>query len=185
MPNWFIAIPVPGYGWYERIPEAPSAVRRFAEVDLHMTVAFLGAVDERRARAAFTISQDWPTGPIDISLGSVQPMGNPRRASALSTVVEPAAPVLEQAIVTARDGMLACAGATPDRRPPFPHVTLARIGRRATKQERRDAIAWAAAIDLGAPAVTLERIALFSWSLDRRASLFRIVADRSLVQDDR
>ena len=40
MPNWFIALPVAGAGWFERVPATPAGVRRFIDSDLHMTVAF-------------------------------------------------------------------------------------------------------------------------------------------------
>ncbi len=175
MANWFIALPVAGTGWFDRIPTAPPHVRCFAESDLHMTVAFLGNVDETRARATFELAQEWPLGSVEATLGCVQPMGDPRRASALSILLEPPAPAIESAIASVRDGMLERAGVRPDRRPPLPHITLARIGRKAKPPQRRRAIAWAKSIDLGHPRIRVTQIALYTWSRDRKTSLFRIV----------
>ncbi len=181
MPNWFIALPVAGTGWFERVPAPPAGVRLFGESDLHMTVAFLGGVPEARARAAFELAIDWPLGPIGIALGSVRPMGNPRHASALSIVLEPSVPPLMDAMSAVRDGMLECAGARLEHRPPLPHITIARIERRAKNSERKCAIAWAEDIDLATPRVQVERIALYTWSHDRRTSLFRIADARECL----
>lgn len=183
MPNWFIALPVTGAGWFDRIPDAPPGVRRFVQSDLHMTVAFLGGVEEARARAAFELATGWPLDPIEVGLGGVRAMGNPRRAYALSIVLEPPAPELVEAMAVVRTGMLERAGARQDARPPFPHITLARIGRRATVPERKQALAWAAAIDLAAPRVQVEQIALYTWSHDRQASLFRVVDSRECLAE--
>ena len=185
-PNYFIGLPVPAEGWFEALPRPGPGVRAFAASDLHATVAFLGRVDEPRARAAFDWAGRWPTGPLGIRLGQVRPMGHPRRASALSAMVHPAAPPcegedpeppLERAMRALRGPMLEAAGARPDDRPPLPHVTLARITRRATREERRAALSWAAQLDLGSPSLLLDRIALYTWSSDRRSALFRIVAE--------
>lgn len=176
MANWFIGLPIPSDLWFQTLPAPPAYVRLFAAVDLHATVAFLGRVEAEQARAAFELAQNWPTGPISASLGDVRPMGNPRRASALSAMIQ-AEPgrLLEDAIDSVRDAMLAAAGAPPDQRPPLAHVTLARIGRKASKQERKNAISWAEGLDLGRPAVRIDRLALYTWAQDRKRQLFEIV----------
>ncbi len=185
-PNFFVAIPVAAGPWFDGM-EAPGAgVRRFAASDLHITVAFLGGVGETSGRAAFDLAEGWPTGPLRVRLGEVRAMGNPRRASALSAMVHPGpgspGRPLEAAMASVRGAMLERAGAVPDRRPPLPHVTLARITRRAGRDERRAALDWAARVDLGSPMVELTRIALYTWSSDRRASLFQIIDERPLLR---
>ena len=67
-----------------------------------------------------------------------------------------------------------------DRRQVKPHATLARPGRQAT-YEVTDAIdAWAETQRLPEEPVTLERIALYTWSALRGENLFRVVAERAL-----
>jgi hypothetical protein len=54
------------------------------------------------------------------------------------------------------------------------------ISRRAARAEAERALAWALALDLGAPSCRLDRIALYTWSEDRSQSLFRIVRELPL-----
>ncbi len=179
-PNWFIALPVAAGPWLEALSPAPPEVRLFAASDLHATVAFLGGVQERAARRAFALAPSWPTGPLGVRLGGVRGLGARRKPSALSALLEANAERVADGIAAVRAPMLAAAGARPDDRPPLPHVTLARIGRRADARQRRAALDWAEALDLGSPRVRLDRLALYTWAPDRRERLFEIVAEHTL-----
>jgi len=176
--NWFVGLPIEG-GWMPaRVPAPPPEVRLFAPEDLHLTIAFLGACGEARAREAWAATGAF--SPIDAGLAEVVPMGPERRYSALSTLLDRGREDVERAIGTLRDPICAAAGARRDDRPPKAHLTIARPTRRASPAERRAAIAWAAAIDLRSVAVRIDRIALYTWSEDRAARLFRIVEERPL-----
>lgn len=181
-PNWFIALPVEPGSWMELLGEPPSGVRVFAPGDLHVTVAFLGAVDEAAASDAFCIAEAWPTAPIPVRLGPLRPLGAHRKPSALSATISEGTEPVAGGIVAVRDEMLDVARARPDTRAPLPHVTLARITRRASTAERRAALAWAEGLDLGAPRVMLDRIALYTWSADRRTRLFDVVEERRIAE---
>ena len=51
-PNWFVGLRVPPEaGVTAKVKGPPEGVRLFAEADLHMTVAFLGAAGEAAASA--------------------------------------------------------------------------------------------------------------------------------------
>ena len=178
MSNWFIALPVTSGDWLQRLQPAPAGVRVFAPEDLHLTVAFLGPVDEARAHRAWD-ALEWPLSQTEISLGSVVPLGPTARPSALSALLLPGREEVESAVASVRDTLLDHAAVPRELRPPLAHVTLARPKRAADSNERRDALAWAASLDLGEPATTLSRIALYTWSNDRSKSLFRIVAERT------
>jgi 2'-5' RNA ligase len=180
MPNWFIALPVRGEGWWAELPPAPAGLRIFAASDLHITVAFLGDVGESRARMAFELASEWPADPIAFSLGEVRPLGSPRRPSALSALVDEGGPALSRGIELCRDEMLEAAGARPDTRPPLPHATLARIRRKASNAQRRRALEWASTPGFPRPSLLADRIALFTWSRERSRRLFDIVALRDL-----
>jgi len=205
-PNWFVALPVRAGAWFAGLPAPPSTIRLFAPADLHITVAFFGAVDPHAARRAFAIAASLCPPSTHARLGPVRAFGSKRNPSALSAVVEemaeekveetaePAAPRLQPAmgaeddgrgsvsavITRLRDPLLEAAGARPDRRPPRPHVTLARISRRAGPAQRRAALDWAASLDLRAPVLSLDRLALYTWARDRHRSLFQIVEELDL-----
>lgn len=171
--NWFIALSVPADSWFSRVTEPPAAVRRFHPEDMHVTVAFLGPVGEQAAEAAFVVAPRWPTGPLDVTLGAVKTMGNPRRPNAFSAVLGDGADAVTRATMAVRDGMCARAGARIDTRPPLPHVTIARPARSANGPQLTAAIAWVRSLDLGNPHVRLARLVLYTHSLDRTQRLFR------------
>jgi 2'-5' RNA ligase len=80
----------------------------------------------------------------------------------------------------ARAPLLEAAGAPPDDRDALPHMTFARIQRRATPKERRAALAWARSLDLGDASFVIRSVALYTWTEDRRERLFQIVKQRFL-----
>ena len=177
--NWFIAIPIAPGSWFEAVPPVPAGIRRFDAFDLHLTVAFLGGVEESAARAAFR-AIGFDEHPQDVTLGAVVPMGSPRRYTALSVLLEQGREAIEAAMGRARPIAFEVAGTAPDERPPKAHITIARPKRKATDAERADALAWASAIDLRAVTVRLDTIALYTWSEDRAATLFRVVDEAPL-----
>jgi 2'-5' RNA ligase len=177
--NWFIGITVPAGDWFAAVPDPPRNFRRFHADDLHLTVAFLGTVEQAAGRAAWEHAASFALPPLTATLGRVVPMGNPRRYSALSLELEQGRDELAAAIGACRDAMCSAAGATPDTRPPRPHVTLARPSRRATPDDRRAGLAWAGHVEVRGRAVHLAHIALYTWADDRTARLFRIVESRS------
>jgi 2'-5' RNA ligase len=82
---------------------------------------------------------------------------------------------LTEMIAEARETLLSAAGAPEDTRPPLPHMTLARIQRRANAAERRQALRWAHTIDLRAVTFTAPSVALYTWADNRQERLFQIV----------
>ena len=179
--NWFIGLPVAAGPWLRRLePPAELPVRLFAPSDLHLTVAFLGAVSREAAHAAFARVGSFALAPCEVRLGPLVPLGRPARPSAFSALLSEGREVVEQAMSDARGALFAAAGARPDSRPALAHLTLARPQRRATDREVQAAAAWACGVDLGAPRVRLERIALYTWSADRAQQLFHIELTQAL-----
>lgn len=177
-PNWFVGVPVPGSEIVARAPTPPRGIRTFHRDDLHLTVAFLGACGEERARAAFA-ALSWPLPALDVTFGGVVPMGNPRRYSALSALLESGRAEVEASMGASRAAACEAAGVALDERPPKAHVTIARPGRSASDADRRDALRWARGIDLRGVVARLERVALYTWSEDRLERLFRVVDARA------
>lgn len=183
-PNWFIALPLDG-GFLSLLPAPPPGVRCFGRDDVHLTVCFFGGCDEASARAAWALLDTLLVAslrvPIPYSLGPVVPMGSPRRYSALSALLCDGREEASGLIAALRDPLLAAAGTEPDARPPKPHITVARPARKATSEERAAALAWSHALDLSHVRGTLDRIALYTWSAERRTRLFQIAAERALT----
>lgn len=177
--NWFIALPVPAGAWFTALAPPPG-VRLFGPQDLHLTVAFFGPVAEERARAAFERVDGFPLASRSVRLGPIEPLGSKRQPSAFSALLTDGRAEVEQALAETRAQLWERAGARVDTRPPLAHVTLARPERRADAAQRKAALGWAASVDLGAPTCALTRIALYTWSVDRRSSLFRIVSELPL-----
>jgi 2'-5' RNA ligase len=157
----------------------PAKARRFAPSDLHVTVAFLGPVGDAAAARAFEAAGALDMAPLDVRLGAVHLLGSKRRPSAVAALVDAGGPALVEAMAAHRAAMWEAAGARRDDRPPLPHVTLARIARRATPAERR---AVAAALEGRRLDVSgrVTRLALYTWAEDRTQALFRIVTERPL-----
>ncbi len=165
--------------------EPPPRVRLFGEADFHVTLAFLGGVEQAAALRAWARVDTFETlRSVTGSFSAVEPLGQPRKPSALCAIVHDGKAPLAAMISDARSTFLDAAGAREDTRPPLPHMTLARIQRRATTPERREAIRWAEGLDLGGARFQADSIALYTWSDDRRERLFRVVEQQPLVPND-
>ncbi len=157
-------------------PGPPPRVRAFATSDLHVTLGFLGSVEESDARRAWDLVGDFPSFRcVSGSFGGVEPLGHPRKPSALSAMIDTGREPLSEMIAAARGPLLSAVGAPEDSRPPLPHMTLARIQRRAAAAERQQALRWAQAVDLRGVTFTAPSVALYTWADDRQERLFRIV----------
>ena len=179
-PNWFIGWPVSlPPGWLHSL-EPPPRMRVLHPDDLHATVAFLGDVSEAAARRAWGALPDCLEGPHVATWGDIVPMGPPRRYSALSAELETPAGVLRSQVAMLQPPLLDAAGARPARYPPRPHVTIARPQRRASEAARAEGLQWAAGLSVPESVAVVDRIALYTWSDDRRQRLFRVVAERPL-----
>ena len=157
-------------------PAPPRRVRVFATSDLHVTLGFLGSVEESDARRAWDRIGDYPSFQrVTGSFSGIEPLGRPAKPSALSAMVDAGREPLAEMIAEARETLLSAAGAPEDTRPPLPHMTLARIQRRANAAERRQALRWAHTIDLRGVTFTAPSVALYTWADDRQERLFQIV----------
>ncbi len=164
-----------------RLPPAPRRVRVFAAPDLHVTLGFLGSVQEAEARAAWSIVEEAAgLRRVEGTFSRVKPLGHPRKPSALSALVDRGVDALTDMTLALRAPLLEAAGAPPDDRAPLPHMTIARIQRRAQSAERRDALHWAEQIGLEGVTFVAGSLALYTWASDRQERLFRIVAEHTV-----
>ncbi|MEM7403972.1 MAG: hypothetical protein AAF458_01705 [Pseudomonadota bacterium] len=184
-PNWFIALRCQVDTWYSEMLAStlpPPRVRTFSPDDLHLTVAFLGAVEAHVAEQAFRGASSWPTGALEVSLDVVRPLGPKRRFSALSATLDTGRAEVEEGMAACTNAMRTAAGLGPESRPPLAHMTIARPERRASARERGLALQWAAALPVAGQTVRIGELALYTWAEDRRHRLFRIARSRSLCQ---
>ena len=158
------------------LPQAPPRVRVFGAHDFHVTLGFLGAVQELDARKAWTLIETFQSlAQVQGTFSGVKPLGNPRKPSALSAMIADGREALSKMILEARAPLLTAADDRQEARPPLPHMTIARIQRRAKGSERREALRWAEALDVGRASFTVRFVALYTWSNDRERRLFEIV----------
>lgn len=184
MSSWFVALPVAAGDWFSRLSRPPAGTRLLAAADLHLTVAFLGDVAESRARAAFRDPPPLAIRHFEILLGAVVPMGNPRSPGALCALVERAdTEGLSTAEVLAppRDAILEAAALPAETRAMRPHVTLARLRRRAGAVEIHRAFAWSEECDLASIRIRLDQIGLYTAARDRTVRAYDIVESRDLL----
>jgi len=181
-PNWFVGAVVPARAWLERaLQSMPASCRGFAPDDVHLTIAFLGAIDPGSAGRLSPILEQIDAAPFSITLGGLRALPSPRRVSALSLELGEGRKEAERLIAGWRGPLIDAVGARPDDRPPLPHITIARPIHRYGAEGRRAALAWA---DRFAPlneTLTVDRIALYTWSDDRRVRQFAIVEEHRLV----
>ncbi len=162
--NWFIALPFPLASLpREELTRLPAGTRAFDPADLHVTVAFLGAVGEHRALRAWEQLETVDALPVSATIGPRAVFGSPRRPSALGLDLdtERDGSPLTRFIVEWRNGLRAAAGLAPEKRPVRPHVTLGRPPRRTDADWQRALATWIDRPAAHAP-VTLERIALYT-----------------------
>lgn len=182
-PNWFFAFPLPG-AFVLELPEPPRALRRYHPDDVHLTLAFLGGVGEAGAeRALAALDQrlaDATPAALEVTLGEVVPMGAKSRYSALSALLEVGRAETSACVTALRDALTEAANGRREKRPAKPHVTVARPRSRASEADRELGLRWAEGLDLRSVRARLDRIALYTWSEDRRERLFRIVTERRL-----
>ena len=162
--NWFIALPFP----VASLPAGerkglPEGTRPFDPADLHVTVAFLGAVGARRALRAWERLESVDALPLIATLGPRAAFGAPRRPSALGLDLDAGGRdgALTRFISQWRNTLRAAADLTAEERPVRPHVTLGRPPRRTDDAWRRALKGW---IDRPADhcAVRLDRVALYT-----------------------
>lgn len=168
-----------GGAFYPKVPPPPPGFRLFHPDDLHLTVAFLGAIEPARAHRAFE-ALEVVSGP-DLRIEGLRPFGPPRHYSALALTFAAAEPWIGR-LTPRRAQALAAAELPVDPRPFLPHATLARPPRHAEAKDRALGLRWAEEVQatlVGLPATPLG-LGLYTWSeargRDPAGRQFQIVA---------
>lgn len=183
-PNWFVAAPVETSWLPNLLSDLPQTCRGFTPEDIHMTVAFFGAMDPKRADDVILHMKSIRRGSFSITLGKLIPLPSPKRCSALSLAVDEGQEEAAALIGDLRDPMIQIAGGRPDTRPPLPHITVARPIRKYREQGRRDALAWAHQAVAPSTLISISKLALYTWHEDRPRRQFQIVYEMPLAERD-
>lgn len=143
-----------------------------AESNLHVTLKFLGQVDEARVGAIgdalMAVARRTPA--FDVNVGGLGAFPTPMRARILWVGLAPAAPLA--ALAAEVDATLAALGIEPEARPFAAHVTLGRVRESRRKPALADALARPA--DCGRLAVT--RVSLIRSELHPRGARYTELA---------
>jgi 2'-5' RNA ligase len=184
-PNWFVGLPVSTGPWFdELLRDLPDGCRAFHPSDVHLTVAFLGSCGAELAARGWAAIADRHAEAIELELAGLRALGNPRRPSALSLTVKRGHERAAQLMGAWRELICRAAEARLDERPPLPHITVARVGRKARGHQRRAALAWAEGTAVPEATVVVDRVALYTWSDERPVRQFRIVHQRRLDEPE-
>lgn len=178
--NWFIALPVESPALETLTATLPAGLRRLHPDDWHLTLAFLGAVGEQRALAAWRRAGDIDAAPFAVEATGPAAFGRPSRPSAFGLDIERGHEALRALIEQWRDPLRAAAGVEPESRDARPHITLARPPRRGGRAIHERAAGWLRATRFDPVPLRLEQIALYTAAEPGMQRLFRRVAQRPL-----
>ena len=177
----FLALPLPRAARQELAAHcAPlaaegAALRPVAPAGYHVTVHFFGSLvrgDLVRARDLCLDDTLAPVAPLRCrfsALGQLPPRGPARVVHA---VIGEGAAALKDFMMRMR-ALVAAAGFAVDRRPPLPHVTVARV-RRGMKWRARSTVTWSGV------AFLLDRLVLFESHLGHAGARYEPLATRRL-----
>ena len=177
----FLALPLPHAARQEVAAHcAPlamegAALRPVAPAGYHITVHFFGSLacgHLARARELCLDDALASVAPLRCrfsALGQLPPRG---AARVVHAVIGEGAAALEDFMMQVR-GLVAAAGFAVDRRPPLPHVTVARV-RRGMKWTARSTVAWSGV------AFLLDRLVLFESLLGRAGARYEPLVSRRL-----
>jgi RNA 2',3'-cyclic 3'-phosphodiesterase len=176
--NWFVGWPaLIEPKWLDELRiKAPPDLRWFAPEDLHITLAFLGAIPAERCRAVIAHLDKVPAPTGRLVTGPLRLLPSERRFSALSLPLNGADADLGTLIASHRDAISDAAGVARESRPPLPHLTVARPKKRAAHPQRHAIAKWATEISLAPAIVRLGPLALYAWAADRSFRQFQIIA---------
>jgi len=117
-----------------------SGGRPVNPTNLHVTVAFLGFVPEKRRPAVSAAGQDLPFAGLDFTFDGIDFWPKPQVLVATASQPDPAGAALAASLWS----RLAPLGITPDTRPFTPHVTLARKVRKPAPGLELKPVTWSA-----------------------------------------
>jgi 2'-5' RNA ligase len=179
-PNWFVALPIPA-DWLPALQaNAPEGLRWFQPTDVHLTIAFLGAMNPDKQQAVMEQMQQVVHASIPIRLATMIALPSERNFSAVSLKISGGNETISQLMEQWRGAFYQAAEARPDTRPPLPHITVARPRRDASFGQRKAILDWVKTYPVPAAELVVDSIAFYTWADDRSRQQFKIIVSRRL-----
>lgn len=171
--NYFVALPVRAPDLVDQLKrDAPGGLRWFHPDDLHLTVAFFGREQPQRIPSIREVMTRIPPFAGPITLGPLVPLPRRRHFSVLSFELATGRTGIAQLIAAWRGALSETAGVRADSRPPYPHLTVARIERRHLHAQRGPILRWVESLVPPVNALEVLPPALYGWSPDRPVRQF-------------
>lgn len=174
-PNWFVGIPVYLPTLENMLHNLPKSCRGFHPHDLHMTVAFLGSMQLQWKPNVIALMKTLIGSPLTITLGGVRALPSPRKASAFCLEIDMGHQVVCDWMASWRSPLITGGRGRQDKRPPLPHITIARPLRKAGEKGREEGLAWLRGLEIPETQIFIDRLALYTWAENRDERLFQIV----------
>lgn len=152
-----------------------SAARWQSDAQLHLTLAFIGEVDEATAETIDTALATVSAEPVPLGIAGVGCFADKGRATALWAAATPSATL---AVLAAKvNRAIARAGPSPTNRAYVPHITLARLNRSSGPPDGWLAVHAGLSIS-SAPAISF---GLYESRLGKGGSAYNLLAEYRLV----
>ncbi len=176
MGNYFIGYAVENALWHDpRRPLPGEGLWWVHPHDLHMTVAFLGAISERKARECFAWAILQGVPPVRGSLGAPIPLGSRPPASAFARPFLNGEKEAKAVLKTLAPPLLEQAGRPPETREPLPHITVLRAQRSASVATQQQILPWLTEQNWEEDAVSLTCFGLFGWTPERSVRRYQLI----------
>ncbi|NND70728.1 MAG: hypothetical protein HKN43_04035 [Rhodothermales bacterium] len=180
-PNWFVGFPVQGDSWCPvSANHVPGSIRLYHPDDLHITMAFLGSVSQRKALKAWKKVTNLKLEPVTISFNQLKPFGAFSTPSAYGLTLDTGRDSVANTISTHRRKILGAVGKKPRDGRVVPHVTIARPNRRLSKGDVYAIAEWRHEFEIPEVEVNLTEIALYTWAPPQAPQRFRKIETMQL-----
>ncbi|PIE01747.1 MAG: RNA 2',3'-cyclic phosphodiesterase [Acidobacteria bacterium] len=174
-PNWFAAFAIEPTAamraWLDTIAEnAPLGVVFFKPMDLHITVAFFGALSSEQVPVLLQTIGKIAFSPFSIEFGETRALPSRKRFSALTLTLGKGRDKVTKMMGELESNLLALVGKR-SRRSPLPHMTFAR----PKKRSDGEILSWLDQLNPPDCSVIIREITMYTRSDNRRQSLFKRV----------
>ncbi len=181
-PSWFIGLKVSESDDLLAVTAgAPPGISKTHPADLHLTVAFLGAVDEAAAGRAFAIASARVPAVINATAGSPLLLGPQACPWAICASIADGAEAVTDLASALADNCRLAAGLQSEERDLLPHCTLAAIDRGVGDELRAELLEWGAGLQTTGHSIVLDTLGLYRTADPEASTRYRCVESVRLL----